>query len=108
MTSVIMGASMATATRSTGARSDARERMIRSAMLLFRERGIEGTSFADVIEQSGAPRGSIYHHFPGGKAQLAEETTHYAGELIAGGLAAALSEKDPATALARFVESWRN
>jgi AcrR family transcriptional regulator len=82
--------------------------MIRSAMLLFRERGIEGTSFADVIEQSGAPRGSIYHHFPGGKAQLAEETTHYAGELIAGGLAAALSEKDPATALARFVESWRN
>jgi TetR/AcrR family transcriptional repressor of lmrAB and yxaGH operons len=75
-------------------------------MLLFRQRGIEGTSFADVIEHSGAPRGSIYHHFPGGKAELAEEATRYGGEVIAAGLAAALSEKDPATAVGRFVENW--
>ena len=111
MMTVIMETGMATATepRPRPQRgSDARERMIRSAMLLFRERGIEGTSFADVIEHSGAPRGSIYHHFPGGKAELAEETTRYAGELIAAGLAAALSEEDPATALGRFVDGWRS
>src|SRR5918998_5976823 len=88
-------------------RPDARERMIRSAATLFRRRGIEGTSFSDVLAHSGAPRGSIYHHFPGGKAQLAEEATRYAGEVIAAGLAAALREKDPATAVKSFAGLYR-
>jgi AcrR family transcriptional regulator len=51
--------------------SDSRNRMIQSAALLFREHGYSGTGFRDVIEHSGAPRGSIYHHFPGGKEELA-------------------------------------
>ena len=88
-------------------RTDARERMIRSAAVLFRERGVEGTSFNDVLAHSGAPRGSIYHHFPGGKAQLAEEATRYAGEVTAAGLAAALADEDPAAAIAAFAETWR-
>lgn len=86
--------------------SDARTRMIRSAALLFRERGIDGTAFADVLEHSGAPRGSVYHHFPGGKLQLAEEATEYAGEFIAAGLTAALADGDPVSALQSFVDSW--
>jgi TetR/AcrR family transcriptional repressor of lmrAB and yxaGH operons len=87
-------------------RTDARERMIQSAALLFRERGVEGTSFSDVLAHSGAPRGSIYHHFPRGKAELVEEVTRYAGDVIARGLAAALEQKDPAVALRRFAEVW--
>jgi TetR/AcrR family transcriptional regulator, lmrAB and yxaGH operons repressor len=47
--------------------SDARQKMIESAAVLFRERGIHGRSFTDVLGHSGAPRGSIYHHFRGGK-----------------------------------------
>jgi TetR/AcrR family transcriptional regulator, lmrAB and yxaGH operons repressor len=88
------------------ARTDARERMIRSAALLFRRQGIEGTSFADVLDHSGAPRGSIYHHFPAGKSQLAEEATRYAGEFIAAGLVAALADDDPLAAIRSFTESW--
>jgi AcrR family transcriptional regulator len=80
--------------------------MIQSAALLFRERGIEGTAFADVLDHSGAPLGSVYHHFPGGKQQLAEEATRYAGEFIAMGLAAALQTHDPLTALDTFVKTW--
>jgi TetR/AcrR family transcriptional repressor of lmrAB and yxaGH operons len=80
--------------------------MIWSAALLMRKHGVEGTSFSDVIEQSGAPRGSIYHHFPGGKAQLIEEATRYAGEFIASGLAAALAEDDPVHAIREFVAGW--
>lgn len=80
--------------------------MIWSAALLMRKHGVEGTSFSDVIERSGAPRGSIYHHFPGGKAQLIEEATRYAGDFTASGLAAALAEKDPATAIHEFVTAW--
>jgi TetR/AcrR family transcriptional regulator, lmrAB and yxaGH operons repressor len=52
---------------------DSRDRMIRAAIELFRERGYAATSFGDVIAASGAPRGSIYHHFPGGKTELAVE-----------------------------------
>lgn len=80
--------------------------MIQSAALLMRERGVEATSFSDVLEHSGAPRGSIYHHFPGGKAQLVEEATRYAGDFIASGLAAALAADDPVRAVRRFGDTW--
>jgi TetR/AcrR family transcriptional regulator, lmrAB and yxaGH operons repressor len=90
----------------TETKSDPRRRMIQSAALLFRSQGIEGTSFSDVLEHSGAPRGSIYHHFPGGKAQLAEETTRYAGDFLAAGLAAALADRDPVAAIGRFTSFW--
>lgn len=87
--------------------TDARDRMIRSAALLFRERGVQGTSFNDVLAHSGAPRGSIYHHFAGGKTQLAEEATTWAGEWVMAGTVAALRERDPVAAVAGFAAGWR-
>ncbi|HWE33145.1 MAG TPA: TetR/AcrR family transcriptional regulator [Solirubrobacteraceae bacterium] len=84
-----------------------KDRMIESAALLIRERGVQATSFSDVLAHSGAPRGSIYHHFPGGKAQLVEAATRYAGEFTAAGLASALSEHDPVQAIKRFCELWQ-
>ena len=81
---------------------DSRERMVRSAAVLFRRNGVEGTAFSEVIAHSGAPRGSIYHHFPGGKAELAEEATRYAGDFVSAALAAALAEDDPVAALRGF------
>lgn len=86
--------------------SDARSRMIESAAVLFRERGVQGTSFADVLAHSGAPRGSIYHHFRGGKSQLAEETTRWAGEFILASTVAALAEGDPVAAVETFRRWW--
>jgi AcrR family transcriptional regulator len=81
--------------------------MIRSAAVLFRERGVHGTSLSDVVAHSSAPRGSIYHWFPGGKAQLAAEATRYSGEFIAAGIAAALEEDDPVAAVRAFASLWR-
>jgi TetR/AcrR family transcriptional regulator, lmrAB and yxaGH operons repressor len=80
--------------------------MIRSAALLMRERGVDATSFSEVLSRSGAPRGSIYHHFPRGKAQLIEEATRYAGEFTASGLAAALAQDDPVAAVRVFATGW--
>ncbi len=54
-------------------RSDARQKMIEAARGLIRERGLNATAISDVLERSGAPRGSVYFHFPGGKPQLAVE-----------------------------------
>jgi AcrR family transcriptional regulator len=85
-----------------------RERMVRSAALLFREQGYSGTGFRDVIAHSGAPRGSIYHHFPGGKAPLAQEAVAWAAGAIAARLDQALaSERDAEGVLRAFLTPWR-
>lgn len=47
-----------------------RERMVASAVNLLARRGLQATSFSEVLEHSGAPRGSVYHHFPEGKDQM--------------------------------------
>ncbi|MGB9306906.1 MAG: TetR/AcrR family transcriptional regulator [Mycobacterium sp.] len=60
-----------------------RERMVVSAALLIRERGAHATAISDVLEHSGAPRGSAYHHFPGGRTQLLCEAVDYAGQHVA-------------------------
>jgi AcrR family transcriptional regulator len=57
--------------------------MIISTALLVRERGARGTSLDDILAHSGAPRGSVYHHFPGGREQLLREATAYAGGYVA-------------------------
>jgi AcrR family transcriptional regulator len=87
--------------------SDSRTRMIQSAALLFREHGYSGTGFRDVIEHSGAPRGSIYHHFPGGKEQLAAETVAWAAAVIERRIDRAAQNGDPIVALGTFVDAWR-
>jgi len=56
-----------------GQRSDARQKMVQAAKQLIRERGYNATAFSDVLKLSGAPRGSVYFHFPGGKTELAIE-----------------------------------
>ena len=63
--------------------ASSRDRMIVSTALLIRERGARATSLDDILEHSGAPRGSIYHHFPGGREQLLREATDYAGAYVA-------------------------
>jgi AcrR family transcriptional regulator len=87
--------------------SDSRNRMIHSAALLFREHGYSGTGFRDVIEHSGAPRGSIYHHFPGGKEQLAADTVAWAAAVIERRIERAAQSGHPVAALGIFVEAWR-
>jgi AcrR family transcriptional regulator len=87
--------------------SDSRNRMIQSAALLFREHGYSGTGFRDVIDHSGAPRGSIYHHFPGGKEQLAAETVAWAAAVIERRIERAARSGDPIVALGIFVDAWR-
>jgi TetR/AcrR family transcriptional repressor of lmrAB and yxaGH operons len=85
---------------------DSRERMVRSAASLIRSRGLSATSFSEVLGDSGAPRGSIYHHFPEGKRQLAEDAIQWTSER-----ALAYLRASPAVTAAeiveRFIDMWR-
>ncbi|TNM41247.1 TetR family transcriptional regulator [Nocardioides albidus] len=80
--------------------------MLDSAIVLFRERGVAATSLRDVVAHSGAPRGSIYHHFPGGKQELASEATRRAGDSIARLFTRLVASADPAAAVDRLVDHW--
>ena len=84
--------------------AEVRQRMVRSAARLFGERGFAGAGLRDVVARSAAPRGSIYHHFPGGKAQLAQEAVGLAADAATGPLKAA---PDPVAALHAYIEGWR-
>ena len=45
--------------------TDSKARMVSAAEQLFRIQGLHATGLAEILEQSGAPRGSLYHYFPG-------------------------------------------
>ena len=47
-----------------------RAMMAEGATQLLATNGMDGTTFAEVLALTGAPRGSVYHHFPGGKSEL--------------------------------------
>ena len=48
-----------------------RDRLVTAATRLFRQRGYDGTGLAEILAEAGVPKGSLYHHFPEGKADLA-------------------------------------
>jgi AcrR family transcriptional regulator len=80
--------------------------MIESAVTLLAIRGLQGTAFSDVLERSGAPRGSIYHHFPDGKDQLVDAAIELAGEHALRVLDA-VEGAPPVEVTRYFLELWR-
>jgi TetR/AcrR family transcriptional repressor of lmrAB and yxaGH operons len=86
--------------------NDTRTRILETTALLLRQRGYHGTSLNDVLSASGAPRGSLYFHFPGGKDQLVIEVTHDSVAEVTKRLGEALAtERDPAVAVHHIYQS---
>lgn len=56
-----------------------RESILTATAELMRVKGFGAVGMKDVVAASGAPIGSIYHHFPGGKTQIAREALVAAG-----------------------------
>lgn len=63
-----------------------REAIVQAAVTLFRRRGYSATGINDIVAMSGAPKGSLYHYFPGGKASIAEAAVRAAGRNVTGTL----------------------
>lgn len=77
--------------RTTHARQDA----IDTAVRLFRTQGYSATGLNQLLEESGAPKGSFYFHFPGGKEQLALEALKAFGEELRGRIARRAASVQP-------------
>jgi TetR/AcrR family transcriptional repressor of lmrAB and yxaGH operons len=56
--------------RREGLAANIKQTMIERTAVLLAKKGLQGASFSEILEASGAPRGSLYHHFPGGKDEL--------------------------------------
>jgi AcrR family transcriptional regulator len=61
--------------------SETREKILDASGELFRRQGYTGTGVKQILAEAGAPFGSLYHFFPGGKSALGAETVRRSGFL---------------------------
>jgi TetR/AcrR family transcriptional regulator, lmrAB and yxaGH operons repressor len=71
-----------------------RDAFIDATGRLLRRQGYAGTGLNEIVARSGAPKGSLYFHFPGGKEELAVAAMERAGEQLREAIAAILSAGD--------------
>lgn len=58
--------------------------MVNATIALLSKQGYHGTGLNEIVSEAQAPKGSMYHHFPGGKEQLVAEAVTQAGHYVAG------------------------
>lgn len=85
---------------------DTRRTMILTAVEVLRERGAGGLTIEEVLLRSGTPKGSVYHHFPGGRQELLDSALTTAGNAIAALLDRAATDGAEAV-LDEFTRMWR-
>ena len=96
---------MSLATHAPRKRGDTRTRMLISAAEVMRERGAAGVTIDEVLTRSGAPRGSVYYHFPDGRNQILAEALQYAGDAITADIDDAAG-RGAKVLLRQFVDFW--
>ena len=59
-----------------------RDALLAASVRLFRQKGYAGTGLSEILQESGAPKGSLYHYFPGGKVEIGAEAVQLAGKTV--------------------------
>jgi TetR/AcrR family transcriptional regulator, lmrAB and yxaGH operons repressor len=92
----------------SGTQRPARDRIVRSAAALVRERGVHGVGLREIVAHANSPRGSLQRYFPGGKTQLITEALNLAGaELLDATESRLLDAATPADAIDAIFAPWR-
>ena len=78
--------------------SGSRQRMIEATIDLMRRSGLTGAGINEIVRASGAPKGSVYHFFPGGKQQIASEALMAYSRRVLEFIEAALGSRRSASA----------
>ncbi|HEY1015029.1 MAG TPA: TetR/AcrR family transcriptional regulator [Herpetosiphonaceae bacterium] len=85
-----------------------KKRLIDTMMLLIQRQGYHATGISQVLAESKAPKGVLYHHFPGGKTELAAAAVRQAGGYIIARLERLMAESaDPVEGFSRFVRHYQ-
>ena len=89
-------------------REGTRARVVATTAELLEAQGYHATGLNQILQQSATPKGSLYHHFPGGKEALAAEAVEVAGQAITHDLDALIATgADFSTALALLITFFR-
>jgi TetR/AcrR family transcriptional regulator, lmrAB and yxaGH operons repressor len=95
-------------TRGSGQQQSARDRIVRSAAELVRQRGVHGVGLRQIVAHADGPRGSLQRYFPGGKTQLITEALNLAGaELLDDTESRLLKAATLADAIDAIFAPWR-
>lgn len=85
-------------------KESSKDKLIKTASRLFQIQGYHATGLNQITKESGAPKGSLYYHFPDGKEQLAFEslqmTVKFVSDQIVDGLQ---KSSDPVIAIQNFI-----
>ncbi len=88
-------------------RGETRRRIVETTAGLLQRRGLNGTGLLQVLEEAGAPRGSLYFHFPGGKEELTVEAVEYSRDVVAASIQKSLDAHDsPLAAFQAIAERY--
>jgi TetR/AcrR family transcriptional repressor of lmrAB and yxaGH operons len=84
--------------------TDVREKILITMARLIEKQGYHATGLNEIIGESGAPKGSVYYYFPGGKEQIGAEAILESGRIISGRLRVLLQgELKPSYAIHNFL-----
>ena len=76
--------------------STKRDEIITATCRLLELQGYRATGINEIIRESGAPKGSLYHYFPEGKDELAAEAVAHSAAAIVANIAGVMDEHDDA------------
>ncbi len=84
--------------------SSTRDEIIETTSALLERQGYFATGLNQIVEESGAPKGSLYYYFPDGKEGLTVEAINRTGRGIAERIRTALAEiEEPSEAVRTFI-----
>ena len=76
--------------------TDSKAKTLTAAVKLFRQQGYHGTALHDILAAGGAPRGSLYFHFPKGKEEIGAAALSLIGEAVRQAIVQAVEKSDNA------------
>ena len=84
--------------------SSTREQFIETTGELLEAQGYYATGLNQIVAESGAPKGSLYYHFPEGKEELSAEAIARSADMVAERIRVNLAGTEPpAVAIPRFI-----
>lgn len=81
-----------------------RELFLETTCGLMEAQGFHATGLNQIVKESGAPKGSLYYHFPDGKEELVAEAINRIGHKVSDRIENNLAEEtDPAVSIPAFI-----